>query len=85
MSLINGYESHAIKNDANWGPGFGHGRDLAIADRCHQNNKSFANFPTSYNYNGKYTESQASFTAFVGATVGYNFRVVDYEVFEVVK
>ncbi len=70
MTLINGFETHAIKNDASWGPGFGYGRDLAIADRCNINSKSFANFPTSYNCGGKYNESQASFTAFSGAIDG---------------
>jgi hypothetical protein len=48
--------SRAIANDANFGPVFGAGHDLAIADHANRNANSVAEFPTSYN-NG-YNKSQ---------------------------
>lgn len=52
------------------GPTFGEGFDLHIANNCHTNGRSYANFPTSYNCErGKrYINSQESFQAFSGAT-----------------
>lgn len=60
------------------GPVFGSGCDLVISDSCHTNSKSSAIFPCTYNKEGpnKYVNNQNSYTAFSGATNGYNFRVV---------
>jgi len=87
MTLIQGKEQCAIYDDCNWGPiyGGGNGNDLAIADKCNQNNNSRAYFPTSYNCGSKYENNQQSWTLFSGATDGFNFRVIEYEVFEVFK
>jgi hypothetical protein len=89
MTLIWGQEKHAIVDNFNYGPGYGHygegGHDLFIADKCNQNNKSYACFPSSYNNDSKYEKNQQSWTVFSGATNGFKFTVIDYEVFEVVK
>jgi len=85
MTLIQGKEQYAIYDNIGYGPTYGAGCDLYIADKCNQNNNSFAYFPTSYNCGSKYQQNQQSYTLFSGATNGYNFRVIEYEVFEVVK
>ena len=71
---------------SSYGPTFGNGHDLCIADGCHNNKSSYANFPYQYNKEGdnKYTNSQDSYKLFSGATSGHSFRVVEYEVFRVV-
>ncbi len=84
MTLIQGHEQKAIADRIDYGPVYGGGHDLCIADKCNQNN-SGANFPTSYNCGSKYQQNQQTYTLFSGATNGYNFRVIEYEVFEVVK
>ena len=58
---------------------------MKILDNCNSNNSSYANFPYTYNWEGpqKYSNGQQSYTAFSGATSGYNFRVEEYEVFAV--
>jgi hypothetical protein len=85
MTLIQGNEQYAIWDHINCGPIYGAtgaGCDLAIYDKCNQNSDSYANFPYSYNCGSKYQNNQQSYTLFSG---GYNFRVIEYEVFEVVK
>jgi hypothetical protein len=79
-------DDHLIYCNSSWGPIFGSGHDLKIANSCHANNNSCANFPTSYNREdgSKYTNGQESYTAFSGATGGKNFKVREYEVFRVV-
>jgi hypothetical protein len=72
---------YATANVASYGPTFGGGHDIYIADKCNANSSSYSNFPTNFNYNGQYTNGQASYTAFSG---GYNYRVVEYEVFRVI-
>ncbi len=85
MTLIQGKEQNAIRDYIGYGPTYGGGNDLYIADKCNQNKDSYANFPWSYNCGSKYERNQQSYTLFSGATNGYNFRVVEYEVFEVLK
>jgi hypothetical protein len=75
-----------IQNYSSYGPTFGGGNDLYISDLCNNNNNSYANFPTSYNTKDlKYKNSQNSYRSFSGATYGCNFRVIEYEVFRVVR
>ena len=65
------------------GPTFGGGHDLCLRDSCNIYSSS-ANFPYSYNRaENKIANSQESYANFSGATNGYNFRVVEYEVFQV--
>ena len=87
MTLGQGAEEHANVYNCNWGPLYGGGycNDLAIADKCSQNNNSYADFPWSYNCGSKYQRNQPSVTLFSGATDGYKFGVIEYEVFEVFK
>ena len=83
-------ENNLIYCDNGCGPTFGSGFfgggcDLCIWDDCNSNNKSYSNFPYTYNFEGsnKIVNNQQSITNFSGATNGRNFRVVDYEVFRV--
>lgn len=55
-----------------WGPEFGGGSDLLIANSCHLNEDSHSNFPHSYD------GEDASSTSLFGS---YHFTVVEYEVF----
>ena len=63
---------------------FGSGADLAITDECHQNKESCVNFPFSYNFDNKYTYNQEAWTLLCGNPKGKNFKVKEYEVFEVI-
>ena len=75
--------NNLIYRGSDRGPSFG-GWDLYLADSCNNNSSSFANFPYSYNRaENKIANSQESYANFSGATNGYNFRVVEYEVFQV--
>ena len=60
-----------------YGPTFGSGHDLYIADKCDKNNNSFANLGSSYNVerDEKYPKDQKTFKAFSGATANKNFGV----------
>lgn len=51
MTLVD--SEKAIQCSANWGPCFGGGCDIAIADKCDSKDSSSV-FPTSYNCHGKY-------------------------------
>jgi hypothetical protein len=87
MTLIQGKELKAIYDDFGYGPAFGSGNDsdLCIRDKCNQNSNSSADMPDSYNCGSKYQRNQQTWTLFSGATNGYKFRVIEYEVFEVLK
>lgn len=81
---LNNYKQ-AVANNEGYGPIFGAGNDIVIHNKCNENNSSSANFPTSYNFGSLYTNSQASYTAFSGAANGKNFKVMEYEVYRVIK
>jgi hypothetical protein len=66
------------------GPTFGGGYDLFITDRCNTNRDSCADFASSYNRYEKYNRNQQSYTALIGAPKGNNFRVTEYEVFQII-
>jgi hypothetical protein len=87
MSLIPGQEIKAIYDYQGFGPVFGGGgggNDIRISDKCNQNN-SFSYFPYSYNCEAKYQRNQVSYSVFSGAQSGANFKVLEYEVFQVLK
>ena len=94
MLQLNRWEKYVPQNENylifcsnGCGPTFGNvfHSDLCIWDDCNSNNKSYSNFPKTYNFEGsnKIVHNQQSYTNFSGATNGRNFRVVDYEVFRV--
>ncbi|XP_064466201.1 uncharacterized protein LOC135377597 [Ornithodoros turicata] len=62
----------AISHHPEYGPIFGAGADLSIANHCNANMESYSNLPHSYDGEG------ASCTLLMG---DYNFSVLDYEVF----
>ena len=76
---------YAIRCNSTYGPIFGYGNDIVISDKCDAYSQSCANFPHSYNFASKpyAINSQASWSAFSGATNGNNFKVLEYEVFKV--
>jgi hypothetical protein len=78
--------NYLIYHRADFGPTFGGGHDLYISHCCNSNTGSYANFSYSYNTaDNKYKNDQTAFTALSGCPSGFNFRVVEYEVFRVVK
>ena len=72
--------NNLIYNKISYGPTFGVGNDIHIGDG---EKISYANFPYTYNREGgnKLGNNQTTWTMFSGATNGYNFKVVEYEVF----
>lgn len=75
--------SRLTYNNIDSGPRFGAG-DLFISDECNKNRKSYAIFPTSFNtVDMKYSLSQSTYELFSGARAGFNFQVLEYEVFHV--
>jgi hypothetical protein len=73
-------KSKAIFNHIRHGPTFG--KDLVISDRCNQNPSSHSEYSKHYKYAyGK----QLMVSSFCGAPKGEKFRVVEYEVFQVIK
>ena len=64
-----------IYRNRNNGPVFG-GDDIDICDGCNKNNKSYANFPWTYNRAGenKLTRGEDTYRMFTGGST-YNFRV----------
>lgn len=78
--------NNLIYNYEDYGPTFGGGFDLCIADQCNINNNSIADFPTTFNRRGekKLVNGQDSYRAFTGAREGKNFKVLEYEVFKVI-
>ena len=80
-------DNHLIYNWDGYGPVFGGTTksDIYVADDCNNNRNSYGNFPSVYNRAGgdKMVRNQDSYRMFSGATDGYQFRVVEYEVFKV--
>lgn len=69
-------------NSQEEGPIFG--EDIRIKDYCNSDHKSYAKFPTDYNFvSGEGYSEQEVWTMFSGATKGKNFKVVDYEIYKV--
>ena len=80
-------DDYLIYNHDSDGPYFGGGTgcDIYISDGCSNNRSSHGNFPSVYNRAGgdKLQKNQDSYRMFSGATSGYQYRVVEYEVFKV--
>jgi hypothetical protein len=69
-----------------YGPTFGGGNDLYIADICHSSPSSYSVFPHTYNVESgeKYSPGQESIKIFSGASQSKYFKVEEYEVYEVI-
>ena len=65
--------TNAIYDNSSYGPTFGNGHDLYIANSCSQNFSSYCNFP--YSYHGLKQR------CLVGGT--YNFKVNEIEVYQI--
>ena len=70
---------------SSYGPIFGTGHDIYIADKCNSNSDSYTNFPGSYNRGSgeKIVNNQASKLTFGGVPSGDSMRIEEYEVFRV--
>ena len=66
------------------GPRFGGGPDMHLADGCNGNYSSGCDFPYSYDGNGKYEKNQQAWTALTGSTNSNYFKVLEYEVYQVI-
>ena len=78
--------NHLIYYQSDYGPTFGGGHDLHISNDCYNSNGSYCNFAYTYNHEEtkKYAyQNQVTWTAFCGASGGYNFKVLEYEVYKV--
>lgn len=65
---------------------FGCGSDLYISDLCNTKRSSYAGSIATYNTaDHKFQNSQNAYTAISGATDGCSFRVLEYEVFQVLR
>lgn len=87
MSLMN--ENYAIICNDNWGPVFGKyflslfSCDIGIYDRYDLNSNSQAYLPYYYKGKSNYQNNQEMWTKFCGSADNCNFRVTEYEVFQV--
>ena len=86
QKMVPNHDNYLIYCGTSYGPIFGDGHDIVISDSCNTNNNSNSNFPHRYNITGPnpYTNGQPSYTAFSGATANYNYKVTQYEVFQVI-
>ena len=65
-----------IYSHCSYGPIFGGGCDICIADECDKNRNSGGCFPHTYNSEDEKMErNQDSYHLFTGSTKGYNFKV----------
>ena len=71
-------QQYSIYSHQSYLPCFGGGLDLYLANQCNINNTSYSNFGHSYDA-GKFAGNDVKNTL----TGGYNFKVTEYEVFEV--
>ena len=82
FSLSNGHKLVSDASSSNhqycnssYGPTFGNGHDINIADACNQNFNSYCGLTTLYK-NGNYTGNNAeSWKLFIGSQQNYNFKV----------
>ncbi len=65
--------TNAIYDNGSYGPTFGNGHDLYIANSCSQNNSSYCNFPYAY----------GGIRARVLSGGFYNFKVNEIEVYQI--
>ena len=73
MYPINNDGTNAIYDNSSYGPTFGNGNDLYIANGCSSNYSSYCNFPQSY-----HGFKQRILTGGV-----YNFKVDEIEVYQI--
>lgn len=66
---------HSINCTGGYGPTFGGGHDIHLANDCHLNQSSYGTFPHSYNSNSL-ASNQVSWTMITGNPNGYNFKVI---------
>jgi hypothetical protein len=74
--------SHAVYDDAGYGPSFGGGHDLCIVTNANANTSSYTNLGHCYVPPPGGAYNQPSAKEYMAGT--YNFKVADYEVFRVV-
>ena len=76
--LINGYDTNALYHRSDYGPTFGNGHNLHVANNCNVNASSYANFP--YAYNDITGKGNSIFSSNASTR---NFQVQEIEVFRI--
>ena len=82
MRLIN--PEYAIYCYTGFGPRFGGGADIHIADECDKNANSYLDYPTSYSCSDLSSKSQENIEQLIGVKNGNSFKVLEYEVFQTI-
>lgn len=77
--------STLIQNYPGYGPIFGGGTGLLICDECNTKTSSYYTVNSYNTVENKYTNDQTGWTALTGATNGPHFKLVEYEVFQVIR
>ena len=72
---------YAIYNNPSYGPTFGGGHDIYISTDCNMNSNSYSNF--GYCYKAIDTTQYGTQSAQSYLAGAYNFKVVEYEVYEI--
>ena len=70
---------YAIRHASSYGPAFGGGNDLHIADNCDKNTNSYSNLGVTYKPPAGYIPGAPKAWSLLAGS--YNFKVDEYEVF----
>ena len=73
------YSQYAIYTDYGYGPTFGGGHDIYIANNAHSNTNSYTNFGFTYQPPSGYSYSSSNTQALLAGS--YSFTVSEVEVF----
>jgi hypothetical protein len=79
VNIANGKEGHAIRGHPSYGPSFGGGHDIHIADNSNSNFDSYSNFGYTYIHQDYTFDSEKAKSFLAGS---YNFQVLEIEVFQ---
>ena len=79
MAVQQGKQWWAMGSLSVYGPTFGGGHDLHIADNCHTNNRSYSDLGWTYQLPAGYTRDPPQAQSLLAGS--YHFKCDDYEVF----
>ena len=79
LPIYSGSLNYAIHSYSSYGPTFGHGYDLYIADQCNTNTNSYSNLGKIYELPVSYTYGTTETKSLLAGS--FRFKVDEYEVF----
>ena len=79
MAIQQGKEGEAMGSGSGYGPRFGGGSDLSIADKCHTNTKSYSHLGLTYQLPAGYTYNTEEAESLLAGS--HPFKCDEYEVF----